>query len=386
MNSPERGIDMLPRVFEHARGETGDREWVELVLGRFYLENVNESLIRSELTQVANLVQASGEGPHELFGDPFDYVNAQIEQWRTDGAPVHPVEPPTNWRDIPVLAAVTATFIVAMFAVLELLSGNWRTEYTLGKVLSPALMSITALVTITTFETRLQHTRRLWALLIALIPALTGIALTVATFMIGNASPLYTGPLWWFAGLTALYAVIAIILHRSTPDSHTQRTPKATTPSRTTTRGVTAHGKTSADPPREPDEQWAAHLAGILRLRIEMPEKDVRATITEARQHASTNHRTLHEEFGSPQDFASRLPRSASGRRVRERWRRIAWILALPAFGYLAFEGLHHGWAWDNIRWVMAIAFTAACLNVAGFLRTRPPRKHPTTHQPDPRR
>lgn len=121
------------------------------------------------------------------------------------------------------------------------------------------------------------------------------------------------------------------------------------------------------------DEEWAAQLAGLLRLRAEMPETDVRSTIAEVRQHATTSGTSLAQEFGSPSAYASRLPRSTSGRRMRERWRRTAWVLAVPSFGYLAFEGLQHGWEGGNVRWIMAFAFVVACLTVAGFLRTSTP-------------
>ena len=60
---------------------------------------------------------------------------------------------------------------------------------------------------------------------------------------------------------------------------------------------------------------------------------------------------------------------------MRERWRRTAWMLAVPTFGYLAFEGLQHGWEWGNIAWFMAIAFAVSCITVIGFLRNPMPPK-----------
>ncbi|MBG6226581.1 hypothetical protein IWX63_003180 [Arthrobacter sp. CAN_A2] len=363
-------LDRLPAAFEHARGERADKDWAELVIGRLSIENINTSLVRAELTRAVTLVRDSGESPPDLFGEPFDYVRAQIEQWRNDGAPLLPVEPATRWRDVPVLAATVATVIVAMIGILELISGNWTTSYTLGKLLAPSLIAVTALVSLTAFETRLQRTRRLWAVLVALLPALLGVGITVAAFIIGNNTPLLTGPLWWYAILMIVHALLAIVLHRYIPDDQTPRIRRPSTPA---TPGTAPHHGREGAQSADADDQWALQLAGILRLRLEMPEKEVRATIAEARQHTEHNGSTLHEEFGPPNDYASRLPRSTSGRRMRERWARIAWVVALPAFGYLAFEGLQHGWAWDNVRWFMAIAFTASCLTVLGYLRHRPP-------------
>lgn len=371
MTSPTLDVHKLPAAFGLARGVKADQDWAELVIGRMYLENINHTLVHAELTQVLALVRDSGESPQDLFGDPFDYVDAQIQQWRTEGAPVLPVEPPTSWRDVPVLAASIATFTIAMFGVLELFSGNWTTDYTLGKLLAPALIGTTALVSLTTFETRLQHIRRLWAVVLALLPALLGITLTASLFVLGNTTPLFTGPLWWYAVLTVGHALVTIGLYRYFSDAQAHRTLHHSLRSTLSRQGATTQTEHKAAPTAQTDDQWALELAGLLRLRIEMPEKEVRATVVEARQHARNNNTTLSEEFGAPNDYASRLPRSTSGRRVRERWRRIAWIIALPAFGYLAFEGLQHGWAWSNVRWIMAIAFTAACFTVIGFLRHR---------------
>lgn len=354
MKSDESNLHMLPAAFEHARGEKTDKDWAELVLGRMYLENVNEALVRTELNKALILVRESGESPEGLYGDPFDYVDAQIEQWRSEGAPMLPVEPPTSWRDVPVLAASVATFIVFMFAILELISGNWSTDYTLGKLLAPTLIGVTTLVGLTTLETRLRRTRRLWAVAVALVPAATGIMLTAVIFAVGNDSPVMTGPLWWYVPLTALHALAAIALSRHFPHGEAHRTravPEATD--------------------GDQDDEWASQLAGILRLRLEMPEKEVRATIVEARQHAQNNGTTLTEEFGPSHSYASRLPRSTPGMRARQRWVRIAWIVGLPVFGYLAFEGLQDGWAWDNVRWFMVLAFAASCLTVTGFFRER---------------
>lgn len=358
-------LDTLPAAFAQARGETADREWAELVIGRFFLDGINQTLVVEELGKVLGLVRESGEGPDELFGEAVDYVGEQIEQWQAEDAPLAPAEPRTSWWEVPALAATVGTLIVGMQLVLEAVSGSWTTSYTIGKVLMPMLTGITAIVSITTFESLLMRTRRLWAVAGALVPATLGGATIVATFVLGNDRPLLTGPLWWYVGLVAVHALTAVTLVRYLPDGHVvraRRQPEARndgSPSPTT--GVVS------------DEEWAAQLAGLLRLRAEMPETDVRSTIAEVRQHATTSGTSLAQEFGSPSAYASRLPRSTSGRRMRERWRRTAWVLAVPSFGYLAFEGLQHGWEGGNVRWIMAFAFVVACLTVAGFLRTSTP-------------
>ncbi|MEE6296996.1 hypothetical protein [Georgenia wangjunii] len=362
-------IDALPTAFARARGEAADREWAELVIGRFYLDRINPALVTDELTRVLELVRESGEGPEELFGEAVEYVGTQMEQWRADGAPLAPPEPSTSWWDVPGPAACMASLLVVMLMVLEVVSGNWTTDYSLGKLLLPTLTSITAFVSITTFETLLMRTRRLWAIAGALVPAVAGGSALLAAIILGNDRPLFTGSVWWYVALVAVHALVTVAIVRFLPGGDEIRARRQTETIEAHGTITAADGTTTSAGTVASDDEWAAQLAGILRLRIEMPENDVRSTIAEARGHAATNGTSMAEEFGSPGAYASRLPRSTSGRRARERWRRAGWVAAVPILGYLAFEGLQHGWEWGNVRWIMAIAFVASCFSVAGFLR-----------------
>ena len=363
-------LDTLPDAFEQARGVAADKEWAELVIGRLYLEDINRTLVLEELSGALELVRNSGEGPEELFGEAFDYVEQQTEQWHDDGAPLAPVEPGTSWWDVPPVAACMASFIAVLVLVMEAVSGSWTTSYTLGKVLLPALTGITAIVSITTLETLLMRTRRLWAIAGALVVAVIGGSILLASFLLGNDRPLFTGPLWWYAVLVAGHALITAAIFHWTPHGDDLRARHRSQTAITAENGAASPATEDAS-----DDEWADRLAGILRLRLEMPESEVRSTIAEAHQHALSSGTTMAEEFGSPGAYAARLPRSTAGRRVRERWRRTAWMLAVPTFGYLAFEGLQHGWEWGNIAWFMAIAFAVSCITVIGFLRNPMPPK-----------
>ncbi|THJ66710.1 hypothetical protein E8P82_07125 [Arthrobacter echini] len=355
-------LSKLPKAFAEARGRSSDRQWAELVIGRLSLDGINTTLIAAELTQVLALVRESGEGPHGLFGDASDYAQNLLGQWRVDGAPVEPVEPDTSWRDVPVVAAVMATFVVVMLAVLELLSGNWTTDFTIGKILLPALSALTTLVSITTFETLLMRARRLYAVAGALAVAGSGVLLIAATFVLGNDHPLLTGPLWWYAGLIVLYALATIAVSRWFPDGDGIRTRR---------QAAAADDPGTAATSRLSDEQWAAELAGVLRLRAELPEKEVRATIAEARQHAAGTGTSLVDEFGLPGEYASRVPRSAAARRRRRRWNSAAFLLGAVISGYLGFGGLQDGLAWGNVYWPMATAFLVFCFAGVLFLLGR---------------
>ncbi|GAA1114733.1 hypothetical protein [Arthrobacter flavus] len=365
-------LDQLPGAFEEVRGEVDDKSWAQLVIGRFTLDNVNHALIAKELTEVLKLVRTSGESPRELFGEAFDYVATQTEQWRADGAPIAPVEPATGWRDVPALSAVTATLTVFLFLILEIFAGNWTTSYTLGKVLMPILTGISAIVTITAFESLLMRTRRLWAVTGAVAMVVVSAAIIVSTFILGNMRPLFTGSLWWYAVLVAVHALIAFVLVRYVPDSEAVRARNQ----RDSEQVRQVRPDLSRPVEQATDHEWVAQLAGVLRLRVEMSEKEVQATITDARGYAAAKGTSLSEEFGTPAVYASRLPRPTKGRNTRERWRRVAWIVAVPAFGYLAFEGLVDGLDWSNVRWLMVIAFAAACLTVVSFIgKPLPPKR-----------
>lgn len=350
-------LNSLPASFEEARGRSADREWAELVIGRLSLDGSSTTLVVGELQQVLALVRESGEGPDELFGEAFGYAAGLSEQWRAEGAPVAPVEPSTSWRDIPLVAAGMATVIVVMLAVLELLSGNWTTSFTLGKILLPTLSALTALLSITVFETLLMRARRLYAVAGALGVTVIGVALITTTFVLGNDHPLFTGPLWWYAGLSAVHALVMIALSRWFPhgdDINSRR-----------------HAAAADEPPAAgsshlSDEQWVAELSGLLRLRTELSENEVRSTIAEARQHAAGAKTSLVEEFGTAREYASRLPRSMASRRRRRRWNSAAVVLSVVMSGYLGFEGLRDEWAWRSVYWPMATAFVA--FSVAGVL------------------
>lgn len=343
-------LDELPHAFGEARGNDDDRSWAQLVIGRCYLDNVNRRLVARELSSVLELVRASGESPEELFGEALDYVDSQIAQWRADGEPLEPVEPTTSWRDVPVIAAVTATVTMAVILVLELFAGNWTTDYTLGKLLMPLITGLAGAVALAAFESLLLRTRRLWAVTGVVMIVATSAVLISSLFILGNDRPLFYGPLWWFAVFVAVHALLAVAVGRFFPDGERVRRQRGR----------------ETEPAA--DDEWARQLAGTLRLRLEMPENQVQATIVEARQLATTRGTTLHEEFGTPGEYAARLPRSTTGKRTRELWRRTAWILAIPAFGYLAFEGLQDGLEWGHVRWLMALPFVAACVTVVGFI------------------
>lgn len=366
-------LKMLPILFEEARQQPADREWAEHVMGRWLLDGVSHDLITNELTQVVELVHESGEGPEQLFGGALDYVEIQLEQWRADGAPIQPLEPDTRWRDVPVVAAGTATLIIVLFLILEIVSGNWSTTYTLGKVVTPALMGTTAVVAITTFETLLMHTRRIWSIAGALIVVVIGVSMTSATFILGNDHPLFDGSLWWYTALVAIHALGTSAISRLLRDRDEIRTRAQVPVPQEHDGSIATQELDSVTSTNVSDERWASQLAGILRLRVESPEREIRSTIAEARQHAAMQGTRLVEEFGPPSHYASRLPRSTAGRRIRQRWRRTLWVLAVMIFGYFAFEGLQHGWQWGNVRWFAAIAFVAACSTTVSILRNRTP-------------
>ncbi|MGO1385181.1 MAG: hypothetical protein ACTHU1_10410 [Arachnia sp.] len=367
-NKDHVSLKLLPALFEEARQQSADREWAEHVIGRLLLRRISHDLISKELTQVVELVHETGEGPDELFGGALEYVETQLEQWRADGAPIQPLEPDTSWRDVPAVAAGTATLILVMFLILEIISGNWSTTYTLGKVVTPALMGATAVVSITTFETLLMRTRRMWSILGALVVVVIGISLTTATFVFGNDHPFFDGPLWWYLGLVAVHALGTFAAARLLAADDNNRTSRQAGAAREYGNGTSAPA-TRMD---VSDEQWSAQLAGILRLRVESPEGEIRSTITEAREHAAMHGTSLVEEFGPPSHYASRLPRSTAGRRMQRRRRRIFWVLVVMILGYFAFEGLQHAWELDNVRWLAAIAFVAACSTAVSVFR------HPT--------
>lgn len=347
-----RAMDEVLGGFAQARGVAADEEWAAVVVTRTLIRDVNQDVVREGLREALDVVRQSQESPEELFGDPREWADVKVEEWRAEGAPVEQAEPDTSWREVPVVTMVTGTIISLLLLVLLLVQGRWRLDFTWGTLLLPTISALATLGALTLFERVLQHARRLVAAAAGLVVVAVGVAVLATLFYLGQDQPVFRGSVWWFAAIAAGHAVLAWVLAKVVPDrpqSHADRT--ATT-----------------------DDEWERQVAGILRLRVELPEGRVRQHLEEAKAHAAQSGRSLHEEFGAPNSYASRFPRDRGSAERRRLW---LYTAVVPVSAYLAFgEVVVSGGDWSLVSWpfvlVLALVIWATVSGWLAVARRRP--------------
>ncbi|MGO0576044.1 hypothetical protein [Ornithinimicrobium panacihumi] len=344
-------LDTVLSGFAKARGVEADEEWAAVAATRMTLDDVNQDLARDGLAEALELVRQTQESPEELFGDAREWARSQVKQWRVDGEPVEPLEPDTSWRLVPTVSAVTAAIISVVLLVALMLGGEWRFDYTWGALLLPTIAALTTVVGLTVFEHTLERARRLLAAGAALLVVAAGVALMTTLFMVGNDHPIGEGSLWWFGVLAMVHAAVAWLFAKVIPDA-----PR---------RGIRGP---------LPDDEWERQVAGILRLRVELPEGRVRQHLEEAKAHAAQSGRSLHEEFGAPNSYASRFPRDRGSAERRRLW---LYTAVVPVSAYLAFgEVVVSGGDWSLVSWpfvlVLALVIWATVSGWLAVARRRP--------------
>ena len=98
------------------------------------------------------------------------------------------------------------------------------------------------------------------------------------------------------------------------------------------------------------DELWVERFSGIMRGPGWTRESRVRELVAEARSHAAESGRTLAEEFGPPEHYATQLGVDKE-RRIRLR---IAFVGVLTL---LAAVQLIDGWSWTTIALVVLLGW-----------------------------
>lgn len=345
MNGTTDNLTQTLDAFTAARGVGADEEWAGTVAMRLLVQDVDHSLVRSGLEEALSVVRQSQESPEELFGDPHLWADARLEQWRQEGAPVAPLEPDSSWRILPAVTMVTAAVISVILLVVLAVQREWTFDYTWGAVLLPTISALSTVGALTVFEKLLERTRRLLAGAVALLVVAAGVLTLTALFMLGNDHPIGQGGLWWLAVLALGHAVLAWVFAKVIPDAPARH----------------------ADDPTQ-DEEWLRQVAGILRLRAEMPEKRVQQHLTEARTHAEQTGRPLLQEFGTPSSYASRFPRDQASAERRTLW---LYTAVTPIAAVLALgDAVADGWDPAGISWPWVIVFVlAGAAAVSGWWR-----------------
>jgi hypothetical protein len=104
-----------------------------------------------------------------------------------------------------------------------------------------------------------------------------------------------------------------------------------------------------ASPAAVDADEWSRQLAALLRERYWLSDTRVRSIVAEAQAHAAEAGRSLHEEFGRPEEYAAGFVPDLA-RRSRLTLTFYLTVVALNLFGVLI------GWSWQSL--VVAAGFT----------------------------
>ncbi|WP_104105131.1 hypothetical protein [Nocardioides sp. 616] len=272
--------------------------------------------VREELIERArSLIAETGESPTKLFGWPREWAEEQIAERRSQGLPAAVPDPSASWRDVPVLGMYLASAFAVVFLLVALVEEGWGLDYDLRLLGFPVAGGVMVMTALTVWEKTLSR-RPFGAAAAAGAGILICGSLLVGLLVTWISE--HPGPQAgaWHLGLLVLACALAgKVLDTLLPE---KKPPAWRTP--------------------RDDEEWLGVLAGVLRLRADMPEQRVRTIVAEAQGHAVEAGSTLQEEFGRPEDYAAQFPTDQTNRTRRAAWGYSAmaalWtFLALPPDG-----------------------------------------------------
>lgn len=279
--------------------------WLDDARLRLARANVAPPVMDEVLERARVLVAETGESPDDLFGPPSEWADEQVAERRSDGLPLAVPDPAASWRDVPVMGMYSAATIAAVVLVVSAIKGEWQLDYDLGFIGFPVLMGLVTVTALTVWEKTLSRRSLVVAAAAGGAVLTGGVALLGLLIWWGHGHVVATSGTWRLGLLVLAWALLGRLFDSVLP----QKPPRAWGTPRT-------------------DDEWLGVLAGVLRLRADMPETRVRTIVAEARAHATEAGSSLQEEFGRPEDYASQFPADEVNRTRRKAW------------GYTALAGL----------------------------------------------
>ena len=311
-------------AFKAARGEDLDKFWAFAVGWRLCMKHVEIDLVREGLEEVLAMVRETQEGPEDLFGTPDEYAPELYERWKSEGrlSPSHVAVP--SARSIPASSLRAGGWIALVMFVLTLFDAEGPT---IGILLAPVALGFGSVGGIALWE----WASRRWA------TPLAGAATATAALVFG-------------AGFAALLTTSETSLGRATPWLLLVEAVVLTFVGRASLGLITAKETYAVMKDGQDDELWVKRFSGIMRGPGWTRESRVRQMVAEARSHAAESGRTLAEEFGPPEQYATQLGVDTE-RRIRLR---IAFVSLLTL---LVAVQLVDGWSWTTIAMLVLLAW-----------------------------
>lgn len=297
---------------------TDVKEWLDAVRLRLTLDGVARPVVDDILGQARALVADSGESPTDLFGPPREWATEQIAERRRDGLPTAVADPATSWRDVPVMGMYAAAGVSLVVLLHSLINREWRLEYDLGLLAFPVVMGLVTLTVLTVWEKTLARRSRLVAVAAGGGVVAGGVGILGPLLWLGRDQVIATASLWYVVLLALACALLGKLFDSVLPEG----TPRGWRTPRT-------------------DAEWLGVLAGVLRLRADMPEDRVRRIVADAQAHCAETGASLQEEFGRPEDYAAQFARDEITRARRKAWA----FTALTGLGLVLVVLLDMSWS-----------------------------------------
>jgi hypothetical protein len=311
-------------AFSAARGEEMDHLWAFSVSWKLMMNDVEVEQVREGLEEALALVRETQESPEDLFGDPKEHASELYRRWKSEGRlRLTHGEKIVAARSIPASSLHAGAWFALALALLELVDGD---DLPATFLALPVGLGFAAVGGLALWE----RASRRWAtpVAVAVMAAATLVlALVVASVLQSTDASLGSAMPWilvgeavvlWFLGrcFTVLATAKAVVAARDGLD----------------------------------DEQWVERFSGILRGPGWTPEARVREIVAEARSHAAETGRTLAEEFGTPEHYASQFGMDRA-RRSRLTIALLALLIGLNVALQL------DGWSWTGIAAVLLLAW-----------------------------
>lgn len=283
--------------------------WAHRVAFTMLLDDVAETRAVEALDEVASQVEASGEGPRELFGDPDHWVAERRARWREAGKE-HVVRPRPSPLDLLGESLFAVAIISGLFLVYLLVTWSWGEPVSLGMLLFPVVIGLLGrVVQLVYTEARVSRSQSL-GVLAAVGTTAVGVAATFGVIVLTRDTTLGGPGALWLLGLAVVCAGLGLVLAMLVRER----------PAR------------PASAPQDPEE-WFDALARALREREDVSDARVKEIVAESREHAHQAGTLPQDEFGSPGAYAARFPGS---RRLTAR--RKAWFATALAGLVLVYD------------------------------------------------
>lgn len=321
-------------------------DWLDDARWRLALKDVARPVVDDLLAEARVLIAESGESPTELFGPPEEWAVEQIAERRRDGFPTTVPDPAASWRDVPVLGMYAAAGISLVVLLHSLVNREWQLEYDLGLLAFPVVAGLVTMTVLTVWEKTLSRRSLPVAVAAGAGVVAGGVAVLGLLVWLGRDQLSATASLWYVVLLTLALGLLGKFFDSVLPEQVTSgwRVPHT-------------------------DAEWLGVLAGVLRLRADMPEDRVRRIVAEAQSHCSEAGSTLQEEFGRPEDYAAQFPQDEITRTRRKAWA----YTALTGLGGILVVLLDMSWSSVLLTLLWGVSAVREWRKLRSLLSPRPP-------------